>query len=306
MQKCISCKQDINDDAVFCPNCGVSQNRETAPQTAFLIRKESFIRLFRPSFFGGLENTSIQHSETIKLLIDFLSLSRALTDEETDELNAAFDILLNNATNEYTIKRRPIYRIASEDNPAIANEKFRYNFISDNLLDQMKQYVAAQKELCAIIWLFALLAALDGHYSDEKMMLFSRIKNLFPVSREHFLMHIKQSIAVSHTSASYGDALTVFFNLLISGKLYDSADTMQKTYNADTPIDTMLADIPEDFDFYDCVAGKIQQLCSIEAEIQKLEQSEGNYAEIKKQIAILEVQEREIIAILPGFEYSKF
>lgn len=305
MKKCISCKQDINDDAVFCPNCGVSQNRETAPQTAFLIRKESFIRLFRPSFFGGLENTSIQHSETIKLLIDFLSLSRALTDEETDELNAAFDILLNNATNEYTIKRRPIYRIASEDNPAIANEKFRYNFISDNLLDQMKQYVAAQKELCAIIWLFALLAALDGHYSDEKMMLFSRIKNLFPVSHEHFLMHIKQSIVVSRTGASaYGDisgGIAKFF-----GSLYAFSDTMQKTYDADTPVDTMLADIPEDFDFYDCVTGKIQQLCTLEAEIQKLEQSDGNYAEIKKQIAILETQEQEIIAILPGFEYSKF
>lgn len=305
MQKCTSCKQDINDDAVFCPNCGVSQNRETAPHTAFPIKKDAFIRLFRPSFFGGLENTSIQHSKKIKLLIDFLSLSRPLADEETNELNAAFDILLNNAKNEYTTKQQTVYRITPEDKPAIENEKFRYNFMSDNILDQMKKYTNRQQELYAVIWLFALLAALDGHYSDEKMMLFSRIKNLFPVSREHFLMHIKKSIVVSRTGASaYGDisgGIAKFF-----GSLYAFSDTMQKTYNADTPVDTMLADIPEDFDFYDCVTGKIQQLCTLEAEIQKLEQSDGNYTEIKKQIAILEAQEREIIAILPGFEYSKF
>ena len=80
----------------------------------------------------------------------------------------------------------------------------------------------------------------------------------------------------------------------------------EENYAPDTPVSTIVNDIPEDFDFYDCVEEKIKKLCALESDIQKLEQSEGKYTEIRSRIEKLTEEEREQIAILPGFEYSKF
>lgn len=50
MKKCISCNQDIEDGAAFCPFCGKPQEGEAKKQ--FSITQRAFLRLFRPSFFN--------------------------------------------------------------------------------------------------------------------------------------------------------------------------------------------------------------------------------------------------------------
>ena len=303
MKKCIKCGHDISDEAAFCPNCGVSQNEGTLQKTSVPITANAFLRIFRPSFFGGLENR-IRTLTTEELLLNFLCLTRNITEEEISEINKAFDILLNNASKEYTLNSRPNYKVSEEQRISIEDEKFRYNFISDRLLDTMKKYTSEKQILCDIIWFFALLAALDGQYSDEKVMFFSRIKNLFPVPREDFLAHIEQSastIPKIQTDGLVLPSMHLFFSNVLGSEVLK-----EKNYASDDPVSTMVNDIPEDFDFYDCVGETIKKLCTLESDIQKLEQSEGKYAEIRNRIEKLTAEEREQTTILPGFVYNKF
>lgn len=64
--------------------------------------------------------------------------------------------------------------------------------------------------------------------------------------------------------------------------------------------------IPEDFDFYALVEEKTKALCEFEHQIQALENSDGNYAEITDKISELTRQEHDLLDILPGFSYQKF
>ena len=297
MKKCITCGHDISDEAAFCPNCGASQNENVVQKTTAPITANAFLRIFRPSFFGSLEYRIAR--KTDKLLLNFLCLTRDITDEEINEINRAFDILLNNASEEYTLNTRRNYKLSGEDRIPIENEKFRYNFISDKLLDTIKS-PTLKNERIYVIWLFALLSALDGQYSDEKAMFFSRIKNLLPVSREDFLAYVEQSVSTIPT-VSLCYSISKLFRTTMTAEAFK-----EENYAPDTPVSTIVNDIPEDFDFYDCVEEKIKKLCALESDIQKLEQSEGKYTEIRSRIEKLTEEEREQIAILPGFEYSKF
>ena len=53
MKKCISCNQDIEDGAAFCPLCGKPHEGEARKKLS--ITERAFLRLFRPSFFGGYQ-----------------------------------------------------------------------------------------------------------------------------------------------------------------------------------------------------------------------------------------------------------
>lgn len=312
MKNCISCSQSINDEAVFCPLCGTPQQPEAVQKAGNPITAGAFLRIFRPSFFGSFEKMKVKADTRDKLIVNFLCLSHDITDDEITELNTAFDIMLNQPQAEYSLSNesKATYTLTNKVKIVIENEKFRYSFTSDFLLDLIKKWVNyesydSMETFFGVIWLLALLSVLDGQYSEEKALLFSRIKNLFPVSRKLFLMHIK-NIAVSHTGASAYGNISGSTGIFLNALLAYLSDTMQKTYAADTPVDTMLADIPEDFDFYACVEDTIQKLCVLETNIQQLEQSEGKYADIKAQIEQLAAEERKLTDLLPGFTYQKF
>ena len=187
MKKCISCGQEIDDGAVFCNYCGTKQEGEAKKQ--FAITSRAFCRIFRPSFFGGFQASK---DTLLKFIAGFLSLSRELSENETAEINRAFDTLLNNASKEYQLSEsRAKYALSEEHFVKVDSEKFRYNFVSDSLIRTVEQYYkssgAVGTKHFGNVWLFALLCALDGNYSDEKQMFFARLKNLYPVSRDAFL-----------------------------------------------------------------------------------------------------------------------
>lgn len=140
MKNCISCSQAINDEAIFCPLCGTPQQPEAVQRAGNPITARAFLRIFRPSFFGSFERMNIKETSRDKLIVNFLCLSRDITDDEINELNTAFDIMLNQPQVEYSLSRKSKanYTLTNKAKIPIENEKFRYNFISDQILDIMK------------------------------------------------------------------------------------------------------------------------------------------------------------------------
>ena len=299
MKNCISCSQAINDESVFCPLCGTPQQPEAVQKAGNPITAGAFLRIFRPSFFGSFERMKVKADVRDKLIVNFLCLSRDITDDEINELNMAFDILLNQPQAEYALIRMEndganvSYVLSNKAKITIENEKFRYNFISDHLLDIIKKEKTPLENFFAIIWLLALVSVLDGQYSEEKEMLFSRIKNLFPISREDLLRHQEKN---KNAHSIYGRFFAVArsASFAYEDEVVDDFENIQST------------DIPEDFDFYACVEYTIQKLCALETNIQQLEQSEGKYADIKAQIEQLATEELKLTDLLPGFTYLKF
>lgn len=295
MKNCISCSQSINDEAVFCPLCGTPQQPEAVQKAGNPITAGAFLRIFRPSFFGSFERMKVKADVRDKLIVNFLCLSRDITDDEINELNMAFDILLNQPQAEYSLSResKANYTLTTESKIIIENEKFRYNFVSDFLLDIIKKWANyesydSMETFFGVIWLLALLSVLDGQYSEEKALLFSRMKNLFPISRKNFLTYFKNP-------RMYLDSVISLYAALFGISLESNNDP-----------NTLVNNIPEDFDFYACVEDTIQKLCVLETNIQQLEQSEGKYADIKAQIEQLAAEERKLTELLPGFTYQKF
>ncbi|MGP1595100.1 MAG: hypothetical protein ACTTH8_07650 [Treponema sp.] len=295
MKNCISCSQAINDESVFCPLCCTPQQPEAVKKVAVPITARAFLRIFRPSFFGGFERMNIKETSRDKLIVNFLCLSRDITDDEITELNTAFDIMLNQPQVEYSLSRKSKanYTLTNKAKIPIENEKFRYNFVSDFLLDIIKKWANyesydSMETFFGVIWLLALLSVLDGQYSEEKALLFSRMKNLFPISRKNFLTYFKNP-------RMYLDSVISLYAALFGISLESNNDP-----------NTLLKNIPEDFDFYTCVETIIQKLCVLETNIQQLEQSEGKYADIKAQIEQLAAEERDMTNLLPGFTYQKF
>lgn len=316
MKKCISCQQEIDDGAVFCPLCGTKQDAEAAKQT-FPITERSFCRIFRPSFFGGLQ---INRDTMYKFMTGFLSLTRAMTDDEVTAVNHAFDTLLNNASKEYNLgEKKPQYALDGEKRSQVESEKFRYNFVSDSIFHTMEQYYKSSGSIgvkhYGNVWLFSMLSALDGNYSDEKLMLFRRIKNLFPVTREQFL----ESIVPSNTRYNDEHSFLELFKLIPGMEKVKPETIHFKDYygnitfkydngeETSTSIDKLKEQIvSDDFDFYELVEKKTKALCELEYEILQLESSEGKYADIADKIAELARKERELTNSLPGFVYQKF
>ena len=295
MKNCISCSQSINDEAVFCPLCGTPQQPEAVQKAGAPITARAFLRIFRPSFFGSFERMKVKADTRDKLIINFLCLSHDITDDEITELNMAFDILLNHPQAEYSLSNesKATYTLTNKVKIVIENEKFRYSFTSDFLLDLIKKWVNyesydSMETFFGVIWLLALLSVLDGHYSEEKALLFSRMKNLFPISRKNFLTYFKNP--------------RMYLGSVIS--LY--AELFGISLESNNDPNTLVNNIPEDFDFYACVEDTIQKLCVLETNIQQLEQSEGKYADIKAQIEQLAAEERKLTDLLPGFTYQKF
>ena len=307
MKNCISCSQSINDEAVFCPLCGTPQQPEAVQKAAVPITARAFLRIFRPSFFGGFERMNIKETSRDKLIVNFLCLSRDITDDEINELNTAFDIMLNQPQVEYSLSRKSKanYTLTNKAKIPIENEKFRYNFISDQILDIMKNWSTDEsgdsiKTFVWCIWLLALLSVLDGQYYEEKSMLFSRIKNLFPISREYFLQHQEKNNGNVQPYRALETSSVIGLYAALFGICLENDNDNENDPN------TLLKNIPEDFDFYACVETIIQKLCVLETNIQQLEQSEGKYADIKAQIEQLAAEERDMTNLLPGFTYQKF
>ncbi|MGP1430994.1 hypothetical protein [Treponema sp.] len=295
MKNCISCSQAINDESVFCPLCGTPQQPEAVQKAGNPITAGAFLRIFRPSFFGSFERMKVKADVRDKLIVNFLCLSHDITDDEITELNMAFDILLNQPQAEYSLSResKANYTLTTESKIIIENEKFRYNFVSDFLLDIIKKWANyesydSMETFFGVIWLLALLSVLDGQYSEEKALLFSRMKNLFPISRKNFLTYFKNP-------RMYLDSVISLYAALFGISLESNNDP-----------NTLVNNIPEDFDFYACVEDTIQKLCVLETNIQQLEQSEGRYADIKAEIEQLAAEERKLTELLPGFTYQKF
>ncbi|MGP1490285.1 MAG: hypothetical protein ACTTI6_04385 [Treponema sp.] len=295
MKNCISCSQAINDESVFCPLCGTPQQPEAVQKAGNPITAGAFLRIFRPSFFGSFERMKVKADVRDKLIVNFLCLSHDITDDEITELNMAFDILLNQPQAEYSLSResKANYTLTTESKIIIENEKFRYNFVSDFLLDIIKKWANyesydSMETFFGVIWLLALLSVLDEQYSEEKALLFSRMKNLFPISRKNFLTYFKNP-------RMYLDSVISLYAALFGISLESNNDP-----------NTLVNNIPEDFDFYACVEDTIQKLCVLETNIQQLEQSEGRYADIKAEIEQLAAEERKLTELLPGFTYQKF
>ncbi len=323
-KKCISCQKEIEDTMEFCPHCGAKQdgkNLEPAKKT-FPITERAFCRIFRASFFGGLSQIDIDTLCTF--IATFLSLSRALTDNEISEINRGFDTLLNNAKEEYNLRNeRPHYVISAVNIQNFEDEKFRFQFLGDNILHTLEVYRTRGglgSNLCRAVWLFALLAALDGNYSDDKLMFFRRIKNQFSVTGEQFKKFIYNSIEQDITLKDKDDdsSISETFEFLFKNKNWKNfvweklASKVNVVYEdengteVNTSLRELMEQLPEDFDFYNIVEEKTKSLCELEYQIQELENSEGKYAEIADKIAELARQERALLATLPGFYYWKF
>ena len=315
MKKCISCGQEIDDGAVFCNYCGTKQEGEAKKQ--FAITSRAFCRIFRPSFFGGFQASK---DTLLKFIAGFLSLSRELSENETAEINRAFDMLLNNASEEYQLSEsRGKYALSEGHFVKVDSEKFRYNFVSDSLIRTVEQYykssgVVGTKHF-GNVWLFALLCALDGNYSDEKQMFFARLKNLYPVSRDAFLNAIAPRKNGYDNAADLGNTVKrllgyipgmekakIFEQNYYYGSFYFELDG-NKT---EITVDELKKLFPTDFDFYGIVEEKIKALCEAEYQILTLEDSEGKYSEIADKIAELSRSERELTNDLAGFSYMKF
>lgn len=318
--KCIYCQQEISDNSAFCSNCGKPQNAKKT----FPITERAFCRIFKPSFFGGLELNS---DDIYEFMLDFLSLSKPLSEDEIVSINHGFDSLLNNANKEYSLTNNHSNFILNKDEMAqIENEKFRYNFLSDSIFNKMNKFYKFHKssgssrtEYFGNVWLFSLLSALDGDFGDEKKMFFSRMKNLFPISRENFIKFQTSTYNVvlekSRASFDYNKIFDTYFfkfwpgikNITkidqYSGDIeYETENGEKKTLNENT----LAEQIPEDFDFYNIVEEKTKSLCELEYQIQELENSEGKYSEIADKIAELSRKELELLEYLPGFVYKKF
>lgn len=302
MKKCISCQKEIDDGAEFCPFCGAKQD-ETQAKKVFPITERAFCRVFRPSFFGGFQ---ADNDALCGFIEAFLSLSRAMTDDEIAEINHGFDTLLNNAEREYQLKgKRNEVALDVEKRVQVESEEFRYDFLSDSIFDAMKRNVLGTNHF-GNVWLFALLAALDGNYSADKRKFFRRMKNLLPVTREQFVK------CIASANSNYdrnGYAISFFKVLSKSLEVNRYGNITYKDENGEereTSWDELLKQIPEDFDFYAVVENKTKALCELEYQIQELENSEGKYADIADKIAELARQERALLDALPGFVYQKF
>lgn len=289
--KCIHCQNEMPDNSAFCPNCGKPQI-ETFP-----ITERAFCRIFKPSFFGGLglDFTNFY----LRLMLDFLSLSKPLSEDEIASINHGFDSLLNNANKEYSLRNKHSNFILNKDGmPQIENEKFRYNFLSDSIFHKMdKFYESNSREHFGNVWLFSLLSALDGDYNDEKEMFFSRMKNMFPISRENFIKFYYGGGLEELRSSSYEKR---------GGIQSFLANRVSETKERNLDENILAEQIPEDFDFYNIVEEKTKSLCELEYQIQELENSEGKYFEIADKIAELSRKELELLEDLPGFVYKKF
>lgn len=172
----------------------IDKNQETNTKqgaTRLPSMERVFCRIFRPSFFGGYDiNDNILYG----FIGNFLSLSRALTEDEIAQINRAFDTLCNNAIEEYELSiDHSNFEFSADKITAIdiENEVYRYDFLSDDIFDTMKLYYKSSGALgtkhFSNVWLFALLAAFDGNYSPEKIRFFRRMKKLFPVTPKEFI-----------------------------------------------------------------------------------------------------------------------
>lgn len=315
MKKCISCNQDIEDGAAFCPFCGKPQEGEAKKQ--FSITQRAFLRLFRPSFFGGYQAST---ESLLMFTAEFLSLSRALTETEVAEINRGFETLLNSAATEYNLsdESKTNYALTDENFVSVDSEKFRYNFVSDAIIRRLEQYYkssgAVGTKHFGNVWLFALLCALDGNFSDDKQMFFARIKNMYPVSCSDFLKVVatEYNRYDSEQKVSGIAQQLLWFSERFMGKIkvtnsYRGEIVFEKDGKTiESSIEKLKELFPADFDFYDVVEEKIKALCEIEYQILTLEASEGKYSEIADKIAELARQERELTNDLAGFTYQKF
>lgn len=315
MKKCISCNQDIEDVAIFCPFCGKPQEGEAKKQ--FSITQRAFLRLFRPSFFGGYQAST---ESLLMFTAEFLSLSRALTKTEVAEINRGFETLLNSAATEYNLsdESKTNYALTDENFVSVDSEKFRYNFVSDAIIRRLEQYYKSNEGAVGAnhfgnVWLFALLCALDGNYSDEKQMFFARIKKLFPVSCADFL----KVVATEYNRYDSEKVLGIAQQLLWLNERFMGKIKVTNSYGGEivyekdgkkieSSVEELKGQFPADFDFYGVVEEKIKALCEIEYQILTLEASEGKYSEIADKIAELARQERELTNDLAGFTYQKF
>lgn len=315
MKKCISCNQDIEDGAAFCPFCGKPQEGEAKKQ--FSITQRAFLRLFRPSFFGGYQAST---ESLLMFTAEFLSLSRALTETEVAEINRGFETLLNSAATEYNLsdESKTNYALTDENFVFVDSEKFRYNFVSDAIIRRLEQYYkssgAVGTKHFGNVWLFVLLCALDGNFSDDKQMFFARIKNMYPVSCSDFLKTIAPD---NKRFASNQEVLGIakqllWFNERFMGKIevtnsYSGEIVFEKDgKKIESSVEELKGQFPADFDFYGVVEEKIKALCETEYQILTLEADEGKYSDIADKIAELACQERELTNDLAGFTYQKF
>ena len=324
MKKCSSCQQEIDDAAMFCPLCGAKQG--AAEKKRYPISERAFCRVFRPSFFGGASALGIKADNLLAFMLDFLSLERQVDDDEISELNHALDRLLNDAANEYALTEEICHEkftLESVKRETIETETFRHDFISDktfhNLNAHYKKGQGIDGKHFAYVWLFALASALDGNYSADKLKFFSRLKRLFPVSRDQFAESFLPK------GARYNDdkaksSLFIFVELLnavapeqqtmkiINIDSHGDIEYQQGDNDATEEISAtnLKTKLPENFNFYGIVEEKIKALCELEYQIQELEHSEGQYAAIADKIAAAARKERELTAMLPGFVYQKF
>ena len=316
MKKCISCNQDIEDVAIFCPFCGKPQDGEAKKH--FAITQRAFLRVFRPSFFGGYQAST---ESLLMFTAEILSLSRALSETEISEVNRGFDTLLNSAAKEYnlSVQRKTNYALTDEYFVDVDNEKFRYNFVSDKSIRRLEKYYKSNEGAVGAnhfgnVWLFALLCALDGNYSDEKQMSFARIKKLFPVSCADFLKVVATEYNrydSEHKVLGIVQQL-LWFNERFMGKIkvtnsYSGEIVFEKDgKKIESSVEKLKGQFPADFDFYGVVEEKIKALCETEYQILTLEADEGKYSDIADKIAELACQERKLTNDLAGFIYQKF
>lgn len=307
MKNCIQCGQEIGDESVFCPNCRAKQDAEA--RKIYPISERAFVRLFRPSFFGGLSGLGMYQGSFLDTA-EFLSLSRELSGDERQALQRGLDLLLNNAGEEYAIGERNKAEFGDVF-PKIENEKFRFNFVSDAILHRMELFKSSGSvgtKMFAVLWLFSLLSALDGNYSDEKQMFFARAKNLFPIPCDEFLKALRPNDLRDEAELVRFLHFLGHFEKITSFNNYQEWLTLEDENGVETQtsIDELCEQFPADFDFYAVLEEKTKKLCDLEHQIQELEHSEGAYFEIADKIAALAREERALTQNLSGFTYCKW
>ena len=342
MKKCIKCGLEIDDESLFCPHCGERQIQAQLKQ----FNASAFLRLFRPSFYGGLKRIGVTNDQLLSYMFYFLNLTKTLSDDEIKEINKSFYKCLNFTATEflvpidYNVETEGVYVLAKDNYDVFPDEEIRYNFVSDKIFQKLQEDFNKEisPQFIAIVWIFSLLSACDTNLNSEQKLFFKRLKMLFPVSREQFISSISKSYNLTIESGVNGyfpdldNAISKFrnqissrinfINSFISSFEIESFDfeevrdiaystyrnTLMIYWNNDKDDVEVSLDsvLSDDFDFYQCVENKIKALCECEKQIQELEASEGKYSEIKEQITQLMDKEKTLLDTLTGFVYFNF
>lgn len=233
MKKCIKCELDINDDSIYCPHCGHKQNQEQ--QKPF--NSAAFLRLFRPSFYGGLRRMGITNEQLTFYMFYFLNFTKKLSDDEIKEINRSFYKCLSTTSEEFLVVMGPYntdhflnsYYLKKENYESFDDEELRYSFASDKILSKMQDELKGENDnkveisskFFAIIWIFSLLSCCNAIFSKENKTFLKRLKMLFPVSRDQFIKSIENSNNLATLSYFSSEARTMELRYLdtISAKI---------------------------------------------------------------------------------------